>query len=100
MFRETRWRLVAWNVVVIALVLAALGAAAYAFFASRLYSEVNQELSNQQNIVTSDLPHYQYNPSYLYSEETTLIQPPYRAVFTDVTGAINGSSECNRSVLT
>ncbi|GAC1326455.1 MAG: hypothetical protein NVSMB22_17380 [Chloroflexota bacterium] len=48
MFRTARWRLVAWNVSVLSLILLVLGFAVYRAFSGNIYKEVDQELSSQE----------------------------------------------------
>lgn len=48
MFRTARWRLVAWNVSVLTLILLVLGLVVYGALSRNIYKEVDQELSSQE----------------------------------------------------
>lgn len=54
MFSQIRWKLVGWNVLVLALVLTIVGAAIYLTLASRLLGEVDQSLLERSSEVASD----------------------------------------------
>ena len=99
MFRIARWRLVAWNVAVFAVILLALGTAAYGVFASRIYSTVDQQLSDQEDHIMQLMPSYGYSPSTLFAANNSLVQPPYWAIITDSRGHINFDSVCQVSAL-
>ncbi|HUX87055.1 MAG TPA: ATP-binding protein [Chloroflexota bacterium] len=54
MFSQIRWKLVGWNVLVLALVLTVVGAAIYLTLASRLLGEVDQSLLERSREVATD----------------------------------------------
>lgn len=87
MFRAARWRLVAWNVSVLTLILVVLGVAAYSLISRQVYMEVDQRLRQEQsteaNLIASLGTYYA-----LHS------QGEYRITIANASGNVNMSSEC------
>ena len=94
MFRTARWRLVAWNVLVLTLILAGLEIAVYRVFSSRIYSEVDQQLKAQESRVIDALNGNGLNLYSLYTDPHSPLQPDFRTVIANPTGQVNYSTDC------
>lgn len=95
MFRSARWQLVAWNVLVFSLILAALEIAIYGFFADRIYAEVDKQLQAQYVRIEHLLTAVS-SPYVIYS--TPSLDPSYRILAEDATGRVDVSSECQAAM--
>jgi two-component system, OmpR family, sensor histidine kinase CiaH len=96
MFRAARWRLVAWNVIVLSLVLAVLEIAVYGIFSTHIYTSVDQELAGRRSLIVErlSLPQYQGNPALLYYSDRSLIDPTYRTTIANAEGQVDTSTDC------
>jgi signal transduction histidine kinase len=97
-FKSARARLVGWNVVVFSLILALLGAGAYYFFSSRIYTGADQDLKNESRNVQQSLIQegaaYSYSPWSFLENNPSLVPAPYRVVTTDNLGTVRWTTDC------
>jgi signal transduction histidine kinase len=93
MFRAARWRLVAWNVLVLTLILAILEIAVYRVVSANIYQEVDQQLSAQEQHLLTDLGQGLISLSSPF--RTSSLEPSFRTVIANTAGQVNISSECS-----
>jgi signal transduction histidine kinase len=86
MFRTARIRLVAWNVLVLMLILGVLGYGVYSFYLNNLYREVDQQLHSQLDRVAAN-----GNDPFLPRLPS---EPAYRVVVANLEGVVTVSSDC------
>lgn len=91
MFRTARHRLVAWNVLVLTLILAALGVAVYGTFSEQLFNAVDQELQTQQRLALERIDRTGFLYSALPGSDA---QGAYRTIVTDSRGQVTFTSDC------
>ncbi len=95
MFRAARSRLVAWNVAVFAVLLIALGIAAYRAFSSNVYQDVDQQLAKKEAQILDKLPNSLNNAYVLFINDASIAVSPYRIQVGDPSGLINfDPTEC------
>lgn len=95
MFRTARQRLVAWNVIVLSLILAALGFAVYGFYRQNIYREVDRQLNAIQDRVDTYLLAHQDDMNLLFnSTDSPLDDPSYRVIVANELGQPNFTSDC------
>jgi len=95
-FRTARWRLVAWNVLVLTLILAMLGVTIYGVFSNQLFSQVDQELQDQAHRETSRIGQTGFLGAALPDPD---IEADYRTTIANLAGQVVYSSDCPRGQL-
>lgn len=68
MFARIRWRLVGWNVLVVALILAVVGAIVYGILARDLVAEVDRALSRSGEVVATRMEEHGRDDARLHQE--------------------------------
>lgn len=91
MFRAARSRLVAWNVVVMTVIVLVLETAVYAVFSHQIYSGADQELSQRESATVFALSR-STNPITTLNEQNGL-DPTYRTIVAGPTGVV-WTSDC------
>lgn len=91
MFRTARRRLVAWNVLVMTLILGALGITAYSAISNRVYAQVDQELKDQQQRELTAIARAQ---DVFAALQASIFETGYRTVVANGSGEVNLSSDC------
>jgi two-component system sensor histidine kinase CiaH len=99
MFSQARWRLVAWNVLVVTLLLLVIGAVVYGFFANNTYQGVDQLLQERQNkLLDATAPNNANVPEFTayaaYQLQPQLDEPEYPSVVMDTRGNEVFSTKC------
>src|SRR5438270_6366781 len=99
MFSQARWRLVAWNVAVVFLLLLVIGAVVYGFFANNIYQGPDTLLQDRQNKLkqalfpgNSDIP--PVSAGQIYYVQRQMDEPEDPTVITDTQGNYIFSSTC------
>jgi signal transduction histidine kinase len=94
MFSQARWRLVAWNTSIVALLLLAIGGAVYGFFTNNLYKGVDQLLIERQQHLEAQISSTNLDASSQYTLNPQLHEPEYPAIVTDTAGRYEISTTC------
>lgn len=99
MFSTVRYRLVAWNVLVLLVILSVLGGAVYNYFSSGIYSAGEQLLRNQELKIRNYLTENGWDVSVLayYSANSPFDENDRSVISTDSAGDIAISSDCPTS---
>jgi len=94
MFRQARWRLVAWNTSIVALLLLLIGGAVYGFFSSNLYNGVDRLLLERQQRLVDQMSTVGADAVNEYSFNSQFHEPEYPALITDTSGRTDLSTAC------
>lgn len=93
MFTTARKTLVAWNVLVLTLIMAVLGVLVYGFFSSQIFNSVDQELRTQASRINDRLNLLQGNLEVLYYNNPPF-EDGYRIIQTNSSGQLDFSTDC------
>jgi signal transduction histidine kinase len=94
LFQAARWRLVAWNVLVLIVILGVIELAVYGYFNQNVYAEVDQQLQTMQSRLLLRLAQSGETPYIYLAGDQNLIVDPYRAVVANPQGQIDLSTDC------
>jgi signal transduction histidine kinase len=94
MFKQARWRLVAWNTSIVALLLLVIGGAVYGFFSNNLYNGVDQLLQERQQRLVDQMSATGLDAVTEYGLNSQFHEPEYPAVITDTAGRTDLSTTC------
>jgi signal transduction histidine kinase len=95
MFRAARQRLVAWNVLVLSIIVAVFGGVVYAFYSSQIYNGADAQLRSQADRINHFLAEHGGDLTQLQLSYNTPFDRDDRTIIANTLGQVNGTTDCS-----
>jgi signal transduction histidine kinase len=95
MFRAARQRLVAWNVLVLSIIVAVFGGVVYAFYSSQIYNSADAQLRSQADRIGHYLAEHGGDLTSLTFSYNSPFDRENRTIWANTLGQVNATTDCS-----